>query len=73
MNDLIPTCSVSFWRFAGAVVAGNVAALGAVYIARKALVGEHETTQKTAAAFTGLSAFWLVGGLTWVALSRKSA
>jgi hypothetical protein len=66
------TRPASFWQFAGSVVAGNVAALGAAYLTRAATRGETESTRNTAAAFTGIAAFWLVGGLTWVMLTKKN-
>jgi hypothetical protein len=64
-------CRVGFWRFAGAVSAGSVAGLGASWIASKAWPDE-TTAQKVGAAFIKLGAFWIVGGLTWVALSHAS-
>lgn len=62
---------MSFWHFAGSVMAGNAAAVAAVYLTRKAFERDSEAIRNTAAAFTGLAAFWLAGGLTWVALSKR--
>jgi hypothetical protein len=60
----------SFARFSGAVIAGQLSAMGARYAAKKLLANDPETA-KTASTFIGIGAFWLVGGLTWVALTRR--
>ena len=73
MGVMEERCPVSFWRWAAPVVAGNFAALGASYIARKAAAGRHPTTISTISLVTGASAFWLVGGLTWVAIKPPEA
>jgi hypothetical protein len=65
-------CSVGFWHFAGAVVAGSAAATAVSWVAGKAW-DENTTAQRTATAFIRMGAFWIVGGLAWVALSRRSA
>jgi hypothetical protein len=64
-------CRVGFWRFAGAVTAGSTAALGASWLAGKAW-DEGTTAQRVGTTFIRLGAFWIVGGLTWVALSHAS-
>ena len=63
-------CPVRFAHFAGATLAGNVAAGGAAWVTRRLLQNDHPETQRTASVIVGLSMFWLVGGLTWVALAR---
>lgn len=62
---------VPFWRFAGPVIAGSLAARGAAWAAGNVASDAHPTTRKTAATFVGLGTFWLVAGLTWVGLNRK--
>ncbi len=64
-------CRVGFWRFAGAVSVGSAAALGASWLAGKAF-SEGTTAQKAGRAFIRLGAFWIAGGLAWVALSHAS-
>lgn len=64
---------MSFWRFAGPVILGNFAAMGTVWLTKRALSTAHPTAQKTGAALAGTGAFWLVGGLAWVAFSRRAA
>ncbi len=64
-------CRVGFWRFAGAVTVGSTAALGASWLASKAF-DENTTAQKVGVAFIKLGAFWIFGGLAWVALSHGS-
>lgn len=64
-------CPVSFWRFAGPILVGNLAAWGAVALTGQVLADAHPTTQKTARIVAGLGTFWLVGGLSWVALGRQ--
>ncbi len=59
------TCTPGFWSFAGPVIAGNLAAAGAIWFTRKL------STDPTATAFTGIATFWLVGGLTWVAMAKR--
>jgi hypothetical protein len=66
-----PENPVSFWRFAAPVIAGNAAAWGTVWLTKRALKGAHPTAQKTAATLVGIGTFWIVGGLGWVALSRR--
>lgn len=63
-------CKVDFWTFAGSVVAGSAAATAVSWLAGKAW-DENTTAQKTATAFIRMGAFWIVGGLAWVALSRQ--
>jgi len=63
---------VSFWRFAGPVIAGSLVARGAAWATTATLTAAHPTTRKTAATFVGIGAFWLVAGLGWVAFNRKS-
>jgi len=60
----------SFARFSGAVIAGQLAAMGARYATKRLLANDPETG-KTASTFVGIGAFWLIGGLAWVALTRK--
>ncbi len=64
-------CRVSFWHFAGAVTAGSAASFGTSLITRQAWP-EGTTAQKVGGAFIKLGAFWIVGGLAWVALSHAS-
>jgi hypothetical protein len=66
-----PSCALRFMDFAGAAIAGNLAAAGTVWLTRKAVVDPK--IQHAATVFTGLAAFWLVGGLTWLALARRKA
>ena len=61
-----------FWQFAGAVIAGQLASMGVTYATRSALVGKAESTQKCGAAFAGIAAFWLIGGVTWLVLTREA-
>ena len=63
-------CHTTFWSFAGAVIAGNLACHAAAAIARNAAGSRPEKTKAAIAGFTGNAAFWLVGGLMWVALNR---
>lgn len=58
-----------FWQFAGAVMAGNVAALATGYFTRKLSTKSSDEDKNLAAAFAGAGMFWLVGGLTWAALT----
>lgn len=67
----VETRPVNFWCFAGPVLLGNLATVGAVWLTRKAFADEPERTQKTAAAFTGIAAFWLTAGLAWIAIAKK--
>lgn len=62
---------VSFWHFAGAVLVGSLSARAAGYIAKQALANDPEQTRQTAATIAGISAFWLFGGMMWVALARQ--
>ena len=50
---------------------GNAAAWGAVALTKKAFERDHPETVNTAAAFAGIAAFWLAGGLGWVLLTRS--
>ena len=69
MND---RCPASFWRFAGPVIAGNLAALGVGYVVKRSMSETtHPTTRKTVSMFAGGATFWLVGGLTWVAMHPR--
>ena len=65
------SCPVHFWRFAGPVLAGNLVAFGTGWAVKRALAADHPATQRTAAAMAGIAAFWLIGGLTWVAVNRR--
>jgi hypothetical protein len=67
-----PERPVSFWRFAGSVLAGQLGALGARAATRHAFAGAPLETRVTAGRVAGISAFWLIGGLTWVATSRRA-
>jgi hypothetical protein len=64
-------CPVSFWRFAGPVLAGQLGGAGAAALGRYATAGAHPTTRATAATILGIAGFWLAGGLTWIAVSRR--
>lgn len=64
---------ISFWRFAGPVLAASLAASGARYAAKAILTDAHPDTQKTAAATVGVGTFWLVVGIGWVVANRRSA
>lgn len=70
--DLSPTCRpVTFWHFAGSLLTGQAASLGAVWVTKRLLTREHPETQRAAATVAGITAFWLVAGTTWVLLSRR--
>jgi len=71
LRDPAGECPVSFWRFAGPLLAGNLASMGAAYATRAALQDAHAETRQTAGAVVGLSAFWLVAGLGWVIANRR--
>ncbi len=66
-------CSVTFWDFAGSVIVGSAGARLAQWATKKAYNEGGSSSEQTAAMFTGLAAFWVFGGLTWVALSRRRA
>lgn len=72
-TELAQPCAVSFWCFAGPVILGNLAAFGAGKLASMALNGDSDTTKRTAATIAGMAAFWLIGGLTWVALAKRKS
>jgi hypothetical protein len=65
-------CKVSFWHFAGAAAAGSAASMGAAWLAGKAF-DDNTTAQKVGKTFIRMGAFWIVAGLTWVAISHRSA
>lgn len=72
MNDLSPACRpVSFWHFAGSLLAGQTASLGTVWITKRLLAKEHPETQQAAATVVGVAAFWITAGATWILLSRR--
>jgi hypothetical protein len=62
---------VSFWRFAGAIMIGNAAALGTGWLASKALAREPAQTQQTAERIAGIAGFWIGGGVAWILLTRR--
>jgi len=70
--DLAQPCAVSFWRFAGAVIAGNLAAIGIGALAGNHFKNDATITRKTAMTFAKIGTFWLVAGGTWVFLNRKN-
>lgn len=64
-------CPASFWKFAGPVLVGNLAGLGANWLTRKLATGAHPETARTMGMLVGGAMFWLAGGLTWVALHPR--
>lgn len=64
-------CPASFWRFAGPVIMGNLAALGVGYMAKRMMPDAHPTTRTTIALLSANATFWIVGGFTWVAMHPK--
>jgi hypothetical protein len=66
-------CAPKFWHFVGAVAAGSVGRQVARWATAKAYNEGGSSSERLAATFAGIAGFWLVGGLTWVALSRQSA
>jgi len=69
-TDLAHT-ETPFWKFATAVVVGGIAARGGTWLGKKAFAGDHPTTQDAAATTLSIAAFWLVAGMTWVALTHE--
>lgn len=65
-------CAVTFKTFAIPVVVGNLAAIAVGAIARSLYHEEALTTKQTVMSFTRWGAFWIAGGLTWVALNRRN-
>jgi len=65
-------CAVTFKTFAIPVIVGNLAAIGVGAIARALYRTEALTTRQTVMSFTRWGAFWIAGGLTWVALNRRN-
>jgi fructose-1,6-bisphosphatase/inositol monophosphatase family enzyme len=56
-----------FWDFAGGVTAGALAGGAAAALARRGFSGNRDL----AASFARAGAFWIVGGLVWLALARR--
>jgi hypothetical protein len=63
---------LSFWHFAGPVLAGSVAGGLARMGTKAALASAHPKTQMLGATAVGIAAFWLVAGLGYVALNRRA-
>lgn len=64
-------CHVSFSKFATAVAAGSAAGFVGSLIGRFATRRETHVTQEAMATFAHAAAFWLVGGVTWVMITRR--
>jgi hypothetical protein len=64
-------CPVSFKNFFFSTLLGNIAMVPARAIARKLYESEPETTKATAANVLGISAFWLVGGMAYIWLTKR--
>lgn len=71
-SDLAQPCAVKFWTFAGPVFAGNLAVLATGALAKKFYKEEPHTTRQTAAMFAKFGTFWLVAGLTWIAMNKRN-
>lgn len=71
-SDLAQPCAVDFWTFAGPVIAGKFAVLGTGALVRRFYKDESPTTRQTAAMFAKFGAFWLVAGLTWIAMNKRN-
>lgn len=63
---------LSFWGFAGPVLAGSLASGLARWGAKAATTDAHPETQKLAATAAGIGVFWLVAGLSYVAINRRA-
>lgn len=63
-------CDVSYWKFAGTVIIGNIAGLAGGALARRLTENETRATREAMASFTHLAAFWLAGGIAWFLFTR---
>lgn len=59
-------------KFLIAVTVGQAAGWGAAAIARGGFHKDACSTREAADVFVGTGVFWIVSGLTWIFLTRKS-
>jgi hypothetical protein len=71
-SNSVQPCAVKFWTFAVPVFAGNIAVLATGALARHFYKEEPQTTRQTATMFAKFSTFWLVAGLTWIAMNKRN-
>lgn len=69
--DLATTCAVDFWTFAVPVLVGMLGSHAAGLAAKQMFNGDHAQTQEAALLATKFGAFWLLGGFTWIFLSKR--
>jgi hypothetical protein len=56
----------SFWRFAGAALAGNLTALGGTWAVRKAMSSSTPEARLIGTTLAGLLGFWGGAGVAWL-------
>lgn len=65
--------SAPVWKFLTAVTVGQLAGFGAAALARGSMRKEACSTREAMEVFAGVAGFWLVGGLSWVLLTKRRA
>ena len=63
--------SAPVWKFLAAITAGQAAGFGAVALTRIGKKTDACSTQNAKELFVSTGVFWIVAGLTWVALTKK--
>lgn len=63
--------SAPVWKFLTAVTVGQAAGFGAAMITRIGKKNDACSERAAAEMFVSTGVFWIVGGLTWLALTKK--
>lgn len=63
--------SAPVWKFLTAITVGQAAGWGAAMLTRVGKKQDACSTQQAVEMFVSTGVFWLVGGLAWIALTKK--